>query len=203
MKKVITLSENELIDLIKRVIGDKFKISKKDEPIEKKYGEEIGKRYIAIGDSQTPAIANNSKFDLVSGQESKESLWKVGEGIGWLIDAVEKFPKSTDVEGVVISIGTNGGFSKNYSQAEGLMNALEKTFPNATFIFVPGSWGWGNLKGKEYTKEKTPKKVEDFYNQFESLGARVTNTAIGYSEKHPGGSTKSFKTIGNEIDGMI
>ena len=103
-------------------------------------GNNTSLKYIAIGDSQTPAIASKSnKVELVSSTEGVNSLWKVGEGIQWLTNSVKSFGTSPDTKAVVVSIGTNGGYATNATQASDLLNALNSTFPNAHYVFVPGS----------------------------------------------------------------
>ena len=55
------------------------------------------KNYI-IGDSQTPIIDRNStKASLINKTGSEQSLWKGGEGLGWLKSAVKNYKVSTDV----------------------------------------------------------------------------------------------------------
>ena len=165
--------------------------------------------HIAIGDSQTPAIASKStKVELVSPTEGVSSLWKVGEGIKWLTDSVNVFSNSPNVKTVVVSIGTNGGYATNSTQAKELMDALKLKFPNAKYIFVPGSWGWGNLNetkypGSGFNGTSTPAKVTTFYNQFSALGAIILDVPIGYSTNHPSLSTPSYVNIGSKLDTTI
>jgi hypothetical protein len=165
--------------------------------------------YIAIGDSQTPSIVSKStKVKLISSTEGPSSLWKVGEAIKWLTDSVKAFSVSPDTKVVVVSIGTNGGYATNATQASDLLSALKTTFPNAKYIFVPGSWGWGNLNetkypGSGFGSTVTPAKVTTFYNQFSVLGATILSTPIGYSVAHPSGATPSYVQIGKELDLII
>ena len=80
-----------------------------------------------------------------------------------LLSGLKKYPVDKNVENVIISMGTNGGFGKylKYDVSE-LFSLLRKKFPNAKFIVVQGSWGWGSLKNieeqdvKEYYKKYKP-----------------------------------------------
>jgi hypothetical protein len=165
--------------------------------------------HIAIGDSQTPAIASKStKVGLISSTEGPSSLWQVGKDIKWLTDSVNAFTTSLTIKTVVVSIGTNGGYTTNATQAKGLMDALKLKFPNAKYIFVPGSWGWGSLTeanhpGFGYNSASTPSNVTTFYNQFSALGAIILDVPIGYTISHPSLSTPSYVTIGNRLDAII
>jgi len=148
---------------------------------------------IIVGDSQTPFIAKNTtKAIILSSEGSEEALWKGGKNLSWLRDAVKKYKESPDINSVIINIGTNGGFSKK-DDVNGLFEALKKTFPNADFFAVKGSWGWGG------NKDKTEQMVNEYYNLFAEKGAKVIEPAIG-KVQDPHGNLPIYSEIGKSID---
>jgi hypothetical protein len=148
---------------------------------------------IIVGDSQTPFIAKNTtKAIILSSEGSEEVLWKGGKNLSWLRDAVKKYKESPDINAVIINIGTNGGFSKK-DDVNGLFEALKKTFPNADFFAVKGSWGWGG------NKDKTEQMVNEYYNLFAEKGAKVIEPAIG-KVQDPHGNLPIYAEIGKSID---
>lgn len=154
-----------------------------------------GKRAIIIGDSQTPYIAKQSqKVKMLGKVGGEEVLWKGGQNLNWLLNAVKKYPITEDVGYVVINIGTNGGFNLK-DNILGLVNEIKRVFPNATLLGVKGSWGWGG------NINKTEKQVNDYYNEFAKLGVKIVPTPIGAVEPH--GDRPSYKLIGKELDNFI
>jgi flavodoxin len=150
------------------------------------------KNYI-IGDSQTPFIDNASeKAKRIKEKGGEDALWLGGMGLKWLKGAVDKYPVSSDVNSIIINIGTNGGFSQKDDIA-GLVTSLKTKFPNAKLYAVKGSWGWGGIKNK------TESQVNEYYDIFEDNGVEVFKTAIG-KVKDPHGNLPIYKTIGKEID---
>ena len=148
---------------------------------------------IIVGDSQTPFIAKNTtKAIILSSEGSEEVLWKGGKNLSWLRDAVKKYKESPDINAVIINIGTNGGFSKK-DDVNGLFEALKKTFPNADFFAVKGSWGWGG------NKDKTEQMVNEYYNLFAEKGAKIIEPAIG-KVQDPHGNLPIYAEIGKSID---
>jgi hypothetical protein len=138
---------------------------------------------IIIGDSHTDCLEKNivkggGKARRISPIEGESSLWQVGKGVSWLIGALKKYPVTTSVKNVIVSIGTNGGFNTLIDSVPGgddqagLMAELARVFPNAKYIFVKGSYGWGGNVGK------TAYDVLIYYLGFESLGA-TTVEGIG------------------------
>ena len=153
------------------------------------------KNYI-IGDSQTPFIDQNSqKITKISEQSGKSSLWEGGKGLSWLKGAVDEYPKSIDVNSIIINIGTNGGFNAN-EDVVGLVDSITKKFPNAKLFVVQGSWGWGG------NKDVTQQKVDAYYDKFRKLGVEVIPTPIGVTS-NPHGNLPIYAQIGKEIDEKI
>jgi hypothetical protein len=153
---------------------------------------------IVIGDSQTPYIAKQSqKADLLGNTAGENVLWKGGQNLKWVKDAVSKYPVSKDVSNVIISIGTNGGFNAN-DDISGLVQELKRVFPNANLIAVKGSWNWGYNTEDRGVNEN---KVNKYYGKFSNLGVKVIPTPIGPIEPH--GDKPVYKQIGKEIDNII
>ena len=153
------------------------------------------KNYI-IGDSQTPIIDRNStKASLINKTGSEQSLWKGGEGLGWLKSAVKNYKVSTDVNTIIINIGTNGKFNVKDDIA-GLVSAIKDKFPNAKLLAVKGSWGWDNNKGV------TTSEVNRYYDIFKKYGVKVLDNAIGKTT-NPHKNLPIYAKIGEEIDKNI
>jgi hypothetical protein len=159
---------------------------------------------VVIGDSLSPLVAKHSKADLIGPKGSEDNLWKGGQNVKWLRDALGQFPVTPGVKTVVIEIGTNGGFNPN-EDIGGLLKGIRRVFPNAKVLVVKGSWGWG------YNRGITEDKVEKYYNRFikfaedYKIPLNVIKTPIGYSatdaEAHK--DRPVFKKIGSEIDQYI
>lgn len=153
------------------------------------------KNYI-IGDSQTRFIdQNSSKATRLSENGSVESLWQGGKGLSWLKEAVDNYPVSTDVNSIIINIGTNGGFSQA-DNIEGLVQSVKTKFPNAKLLAVQGSWGWG---GNSDTNES---EVKNYYDRFSRLGVKIIEPPIG-RVSDPHGNLSVYKQIGAEIDRLL
>lgn len=198
--------EKEVTKKIKKYISTKYmpgvddkkkeKDTKKTVTSKEKKSEKIPTN-IVIGDSQAPYIAKQSEeSDLLSKKGSEESLWGGGKNLKWLTQAVSKYPQNKDVRNVIISIGTNGQFGNLYNDdVRSLVDSLEKTFPNAQYHVVKGSWGWGG------NKNVNEKDVEEYYKKFSKFGVNVIPTAIGNVEPH--GDLPVYIRIGKEIDKNI
>jgi hypothetical protein len=151
---------------------------------------------IIIGDSCTPFIAQNTKDAIIlSKTGSEQSLWKSGKGIKWLKDAVDKYPVNNTIRNVIINIGTNDGFNVAMD-VSGLFTSLKKVFPDANFLAVQGSWGWGN------NKNITASQVAQFYQKFAKEGAIIVNPPIG-SVSDPHSNLPVYAQIGKAIDAIL
>jgi hypothetical protein len=156
---------------------------------------------IIIGDSITDVIAKGvksigGKSTYISATQGDASLWKVGQGVNnFLLPALKKYGTDNRVESVVITIGTNGGFSPS-DKVEELIAEVKAKFPNAAsknkIYFIKGSWGWGNNTGAEYPDYRIatptnpnppygdPQKVRTYYNRFLAKGILEIKPAIGF-----------------------
>jgi flavodoxin len=153
------------------------------------------KNYI-IGDSQSPIIDRNSKkASLINKTGSEQSLWKGGMGLSWLKSAVENYKVSTDVNTIIINIGTNGKFNVK-DDISGLVSSIKNKFPNAKLLAVKGSWGWDN------NKNVTTSEVNRYYDIFKKYGVKVLGNAIGKTT-NPHKNLPIYAKIGEEIDKNI
>lgn len=152
---------------------------------------------IIIGDSQVPFVdAQTSKASRISNSAGPSSLWEGGKTVKWLISSLDAFPKSPEVNNVIIVIGTNGGFGKfSNDNIPLLFTLLKSRFPNAKYYVVQGSWGWGGLKNI------TEKDVRNYYERFAQEGARIIEPPIGQIEPH--GNKPIYKEIGAAIDALL
>lgn len=131
---------------------------------------------IIIGDSSVPLLAPLFKnVKMLGNFGSEEVLWKSGMGLGWLKNAVNKFSVSPTVKNVIVSIGTNGGFNSR-DDIKGLFQSLKRIFPNAKFLAIQGSWGWGN------NRTVREDQVKSYYQKFAEQGAIVVDPPIGFVE---------------------
>jgi len=134
---------------------------------------------IIIGDSLSPCIESqmikkSGKARRISPNGGEASLWLGGQGVSWLIGALKKYPVAISVKNVVISIGTNGGFNIGIKDDQaGLMTELKKVFPNAKYVFVTGSYGWGG------NVNITQANVDTYYNVYKNAGATIVK-GFGY-----------------------
>jgi hypothetical protein len=163
--------------------------------VRKKKKVDKSKNFV-IGDSQTPFISkNSSKIKMIGDVGSEANLWKGGQNLKWLKEAVEKHPIKSDVNSIVINIGTNGGFNQN-DDVDGLVGAVKTKFPNANLYAVQGSWGWGG------NQEITQEQVSKYYEKFSKLGVKVINPAIG-SVADPHRNLPIYAEIGKALDNQV
>ena len=154
---------------------------------------------IIIGDSASPLMALNIKnASLLSNQQGEGSLWKGGKGVKWLKSAVSKYPISPRIQNVVINIGTNGGFNKK-DDIKGLYTELKRVFPNARFLQLQGSWGWGG------NRNVTEAQVKEYYKGYEKEGAIIVYPAKGYvaTDREAHTNRPVLAKIGAEVDRLI
>ena len=154
---------------------------------------------IIIGDSASPLMALNIKnASLLSNQQGEGSLWKGGKGVKWLKSAVSKYPISPRIQNVVINIGTNGGFNKR-DDIKGLYTELKRVFPNARFLQLQGSWGWGG------NRNVTEAQVKEYYKGYEKEGAIIVYPAKGYvaTDREAHTNRPVLAKIGAEVDRLI
>lgn len=149
---------------------------------------------IVIGDSQTPHVAwgTGDKFKLLSNTPSESALWEGGRALGWLNSAVLKHPGSKEVKNIAICIGTNGSFNQS-DNISGLVDNIEKKFPNAKLFAIKGSWGWS-----PFNKNVKEADVDKYYKKFEQKRVKVIPTPIGPIEPH--GRFPIYKKIGNKLN---
>ena len=151
---------------------------------------------IVIGDSVSIFISkNNSVAKIIGTSQTEKNLWKSGIDLNWLKNAVKKYPITSNIGNVVVSIGANGGYNAKEDVA-GLISTINKTFPKAKIYIVKGSWGWGNIKSV------TESKVNTYYDKFKKLGATIIPTPIGKTS-NPHTNLPVYKVIGKEIDKAI
>lgn len=172
--------------------------------------EEVAKEstpleYIAIGDSQTPYIVQDSSIvKLINKADGVPYLHKSGWTFNQLLEAVQVYPVSDKVKGVVVCIGTNGGFNRK-DDITTLKLALNRVFPNASkLVVVKGSWNWGNNTEKNGVTEKS---INAYYDLYKNAGFTVIGTAIGdmskykkYSYAPHNGNIPTYKSIALGID---
>ena len=167
-------------------------------------------QYLSIGDSQTYHLSNNStKFKTLknntgSSPGDPKYLHKGGWTSTQLIESLKAISKYQypNMRAIAIVIGTNDGYNNSIAKqnAPTLKDLLKNIFPNAKLIVVPGSWGWGGLKGiQSYEKgdatHASPKSYYDIYGKYFT----ILDVPIGNHEPHNSG-LQSYKDINKSLN---
>lgn len=189
-------------DLIRLGIGpDEYEEYKKLNN-KNKSSSDLTVKNIVIGDSLSPNIARCSKADLINKTPGPSSLWKGGIAIGTLLDYVQSYNKiDNNVKNVVISIGTNGIFTRSTNTVNKLVDELKKKFPKAKLLVVKGTYGPKAAWSPALTGVRQ-ETVNNYYADFSDRGVFVVPTAIG-NQKDAHSYTDIYKTIGKEIDANL
>jgi hypothetical protein len=174
--------------------------------------------YIAIGDSQTVYLTGDpNTVKLIGDRDGNKNLHKTGWNLQNLVNAVGEYKESPAVKGIVISIGTNDGFTNIGNKALTLKAAIDRIFPNVQKILVvKGSWGWGEylkaatkVDGKYVTGKDgkiigiTREMVDTYYESFTKAGFTVINPAIGDMTNKGGNPHNPKLAIYSFIRGVI
>jgi hypothetical protein len=124
------------------------------------------------------------------------SLSLSGQPASWLLGELKKvITKDTNVDNVVLSIGSNNGWDLIGNTDALLAEQIERIFPNAAYWILNGSYGWDNLKvtskNTETFWEGKIMKYMDFYKskRFKVVG---TITPLG---KHPAPEDNLLKSF--------
>lgn len=147
---------------------------------------------IVIGDSLAPWISKASGIPVIT------ELQKGGIPVQNLLLLANAY-KNIDptVSNVIISIGTNGIYSRSTSTITQLISRLHTLFPNAKLLVVKGTYGpkatWQPLLTK--VSQKT---VDAYYADFSANGAIIISTPIG-NQVDAHGPLPVYKTIAGEI----
>ncbi len=184
---------------------------------------------IIIGDSLATCLENilitaGSSARKISPTQGESSLWEGGKAAPWLINALKKYPVNTAVKGVVVSIGSNDGFN-NSNNLTTILTELRRVFPNAKYLFVRGSYGWGgnasylpavpvddinNNPLSNGTVNSDNAKVKSYYSVLNGQSnVIVLNQGVGYSatdgEAHNCSGPKKvhYPVLANEIKSYI
>jgi lysophospholipase L1-like esterase len=157
---------------------------------------------IVIGDSIVPYVAKAA--GIPEGPKAKSAtvggggLWFGGIWVGTLLKFAKEY-KNIDpsVKNVVISIGTNGIFSRSTKIIKDLLSRLKVIFPNAKVLVVKGAYG-SKLTAYPALQRVSQSTVDDFYSDFSDNGAIVMPTPVGnVIDCH--GHLPIYKTIAKEI----
>ena len=152
----------------------------------------VGKS-IVIGDSLVPYVAKGAGIE-----QGPKELWKGGIAVGTLLSYANSY-KTADrsVKNVVISIGTNGIFSRSTNTITQLVARLHVLFPNAKLLVVRGTYG-SKISWSKPLMNVSQKTVDAYYSDFSANGAKVLPTAVGnVPDAH--GHLPVYQTIGREI----
>lgn len=169
---------------------------------EKLEGVKIGKS-IVIGDSLVPYVAKGA--GIQEGPKAKDinnsgknGLWFGGISIISLLNFAKDYKNiDSSVKNVVISIGTNGIFTRSTKTIKSLMDRLKVLFPNAKILVVKGAYG-SKLVAYPALQKVSQSTVDSFYSDFTDNGAVVIPTPVG-NVTDPHGHLPVYKIIGKEI----
>ena len=156
----------------------------------------VGKS-IVIGDSLVPYVAKGAGIE-----QGPKELWLGGIPVQNLLAFANAY-KTVDrsVKNVVISIGTNGIYTRSTSTITQLVARLHVLFPNAKLLVVKGTYGDKiPCISKGYCALGTVKQstVDAYYSDFSANGVTVIPTAVG-NVKDAHGHLPVYQTIGREI----
>lgn len=147
---------------------------------------------IVIGDSLAPWVSKAAGMPVIA------ELQQGGIPVQNLLSLANAY-KNIDptVANVIISIGTNGIYSRSTSTITQLISRLHTLFPNAKLLVVKGTYGpkatWQPLLTK--VSQKT---VDAYYADFSANGAIIIPTPIG-NQIDAHGPLPVYKTIAGEI----
>jgi peptidoglycan hydrolase-like protein with peptidoglycan-binding domain len=156
-----------------------------------------------IGDSHVP-IYKKLIPELKTFGEGTSTPLNVG---GWnsknLADGLTKYKEShPEINLIFIKIGDNdGGYNVNFVKKNipDIKQQLTRIFPNAKFVVVKGSWGWGGLS--KFTGNTEPKELVEYYKLWEQQGFEVTNLSQGFvpTDKEAHTAHAGFKSQAEEM----
>jgi hypothetical protein len=157
---------------------------------------------IIIGDSHSKCIESTLQ-SLPQQPKINTALFSGGTGIEFLIKNLKLQQPQPNVKNVIISNGTNGSYnitSNHNKLKKELKTLLVKVFPNAKYIMVKGSIGWGSVTNK------TVADVDKYYKEFKDLGGfTIIPTAIGQANGNNSHSCSlaTYKEILKEVKDVI
>jgi hypothetical protein len=156
-----------------------------------------------VGDSHVP-IYKKLIPELRTFGEGTQNPLNVG---GWnsknLAEGLAKYKEvHPEISLLFIKIGDNdGGYNVNFVKKNipEIKQQLTRIFPNAKFVVVKGSWGWGGLS--KFTGTAEPKELVEYYKQWEQQGFEVTNLSQGFvgSDKEAHTAHAGFKSQAEEL----
>ena len=158
---------------------------------------------IAIGDSFVPYVAKGAGID--QGPQAKDiknsrkdGLWFGGIAVGSLLTFSKDYKNiDNSIKNVVISIGSNGIYTRSTKTIKDLMIRLKVLFPNAKILVVKGVYG-SKLAGYPQVQTVSQSTVDSFYSDFTANGATVIPTPVG-NIPNGHGHLPVYKIIGGEI----
>jgi hypothetical protein len=145
----------------------------------------FSQEHILIGDSQTYLLAKHS----TQIQQIKR-LCQPGIGVVELNRKTLKYPVSPAVKTVSICIGVNDGYKDRGISI--LVNTIRRTFPNAHFYIIQGSWGWGTVS------KMNQSNLDKYYKQFPGT---IIHPAIGKGDPHR--DKKVYRIIMKNLESRI
>ena len=129
---------------------------------------------IIVGSSSVGTL-NGIKSDSTYGGLNSNNIYVYyncsGKRLSWLSSQVIA---DTNVYSSVksyfqVGIGTNDGYPVSDSEKEKIQtytSAVKQRFPNTNLYVFPGTYGWGSVKGSEFTKQR----LKNYYKQYTDLG---------------------------------
>jgi hypothetical protein len=122
---------------------------------------------VTIGDSISVGV--DEAYTNIKGISSPVLLNKVGQTASGLLGQLQKVTTPyTNVKNLVLSIGSNNGWSISNNDAL-LAKQIKRVFPNATLYILNGNYGWDNLTGNT----DWPSKINTYINFYKSKGFNV------------------------------
>lgn len=149
---------------------------------------------VSIGDSISIGLnkAFKNSIDILKDPE----LSKVGEDSKWLISKLKNTSQIfSEYKNVILSIGSNEGWSSDKSTKDQLVNLVRARFPNAELYILNGSWGWGGLaQNAQNSDDYWKQNIDSYLLYFSDKKCKV----VGQKTKlksHPQEGDELFNSI--------
>lgn len=148
---------------------------------------------ITIGDSISLAVSQ--QYSNISKITNPTTLSVIGWTTVNLMSALNKANVDAKVSKVVLSIGSNDGWSVNNTNADQLITLIKTKYPNAKYYILNGSYGWVNLKSTTTVNDSSwERQIDTFIKLYESKGFTVIGQKTKLS-KHPGPGDALFNSF--------
>lgn len=188
-KKILRVSESELVDLLKDIISEQKKVedltpSQMFDIQNTKYGSSVGPGKITGQKTfQRPVKMDGSLFlNGIDKIDTNSDAFKKGiESIQNALKFTGKKGLTVDIEGGASNVGTKEGYDNNAlakRRAQNFINSVSKMFPNVTFNSPTSKVGKATVKNSSEANAEQYVKISFMGPELVSpvIGPAVDNT---------------------------